>query len=90
MRNYSRLLKAIPFRALLLWILFAYGFYFILALLNLSNEDVYNWDLNLIFSEGGLINQIALLLIPVWLLTNLIVAISFLLKIRSVWKQQAP
>ncbi|TNE79935.1 MAG: hypothetical protein EP332_09270 [Bacteroidetes bacterium] len=87
MKRFKHLLKTLPFQSIFLWLISALASYFLIAVLNISNEDLYNWELKRIFSEGGLFNQIAFLLMPVWLLVNLVMGLSYLLMIRRIWKQ---
>ena len=58
--------KEVSLKEILSGIFIAFSFYIIIAVINISNEDLYNWDIKVIFSEGGLWNISALLLFYVW------------------------
>lgn len=47
--------KEVSLKELILGFIVVGLFYFIVAFLNIPNEDIYNMDLNLIFTKGGLV-----------------------------------
>ena len=67
--------KRIKPSEIILGVLLAGLSYFFIAVMNISNEDLYNWDLEIIFSEGGVLGITAIILyglwwvlVPVWLI----------------------
>lgn len=64
--------------------------YFILAIFNISNEDLYNNDIESIFNEGSLLNKVAFILFWIWLilvfLWGLSVIYRFTKQLKSILK----
>ena len=58
--------KSVTLKELLVGSLFGGLSYFLIAIFNISNEDVYNWDFALIFSKGGMLNSISLIALWCW------------------------
>ena len=71
----------ISFREIISGILIMLLSYFIIAFLNMSNEDIYNWDLSEIFSKGGWFNIVALILLFLWLFMIAIWILSLIIRI---------
>jgi hypothetical protein len=55
--------------------------YLLLAFLNISNEDLYNWDVSMIFGKGGWLNILALVLLCFWILSVGIWLLSIIIRI---------
>ena len=73
--------RKISIRELIVGIIGGFLSYVLIAVLNISNEDIYNWDMNLIFSEGGILNIFALLLLWIWYLFMALWILSLLFRI---------
>lgn len=58
--------KEITLRELIVGSVLGILFYFIIAVLNISNEDSYDWKVKTIFNEGGIFNISAYLLFCLW------------------------
>jgi hypothetical protein len=55
--------------------------YFIIAVLNISNEDIYNMDLNLIFTKGGWFNSLAFISFCLWFVITSLWLLSVVIRI---------
>lgn len=62
----------ISIRGILAGVILAILSYFIIAILNVSNEDIYGWNIKKIFQDGGAFNVIALLLFWAWFIITAI------------------
>ena len=58
--------KKLTFQEILLGLFGGYLSYILIAVFNISNEDLYNWDVELILSEGGFSNGAALIAFWLW------------------------
>ena len=61
--------------------------YFIIAVLNISNEDIYNMDLNLIFTKGGWFNSLAFISFCLWFLLTILWLTSVVIRIIKVFRR---
>ena len=55
--------------------------YLLIAVVNMSNEDLYNWELSVIFSDGGWFNILALIMLWLWVLIMTIWIISIIVRV---------
>lgn len=60
--------KKVTIKEIVLGIALGFTSYILIAVFNISNEDLYNWDVALIFSEGGFANSAALIAFWFWFL----------------------
>ena len=80
--------KEITFKELILGFALVVLSYFLIAIFNISNEDLYNWDLEMIFTEGGALNILALIIFGVWYLLVLIWIISIVYRVLKGLSQR--
>ncbi|WP_159038553.1 hypothetical protein [Brumimicrobium mesophilum] len=64
--------------------------YFIIAIFNISNEDLYNNDIDTIFSQGSFMNKTAYILFWIWLIIIILWGLSiinrFIKQLKSILK----
>ena len=58
--------KKITFQEILIGVFGGALSYLVIAVMNVSNEDLYNWDTGLIFTEGGAFNSFSVITFWVW------------------------
>ena len=73
--------KEVTLKELLLGFVVVALSYFIIAVLNISNEDIYNMDLDLIFTKGGWFNSIAFISFCLWFVITSLWLLSVIIRI---------
>jgi hypothetical protein len=74
-------LKKISTREIISGMLSGFLLYVIIAFLNISNEDIYNWEIKLIFSNGGVLSISALILLWLWYITFSLWLLSVIIRL---------